>query len=200
MAVFRRRNNQTNVPAEIQEYYQTERRERAGVAWLLALGTLLITVLLAVGLFFGSRWVYRKVVKNDKPNTSESADQEKQEQQPEQQPAANNSQANQQAEADRKKAEEEKKKQDEAKKQADAKAAEEKKKKDEEAKKQAEAQHHQTAAPTPAPSSQQVAGSQTGNNIPNTGAEDTLAIFMVLVIAGYLIHRILINASSDKRR
>ncbi|HTE57431.1 MAG TPA: hypothetical protein VK694_01715 [Verrucomicrobiae bacterium] len=192
MAVFRRRNNQTNVPAEIQEYYQTERRERAGVAWLLALGTLLVTVLLAVGLFFGSRWVYRKVAKNDKPNTSESADQEKQEQQP----VANNSQA----EADRKKAEEEKKKQEEAMKQADAKAAEEKKKKDEEAKKQAEAQRQQTPAAAPAPSPQQVAGTQTRSNIPNTGAEDTLAIFMILVIAGYLIHRILINASSDKRR
>src|SRR6266545_4403999 len=119
MAVFRRRNNQTNVPAEIQEYYQTERRERAGVAWLLALGTLLVTVVLAVGLFFGSRWVYRKVAKNEKPKTAKTDDKAHKDTQSQQQPAAtNNSQANQQAEADRKAAEE-KQKQADAKKEAD---------------------------------------------------------------------------------
>jgi len=37
-----------------------------GVAWLLALATLVTTVLLATGLFFGGRWAYRKVVKQDK--------------------------------------------------------------------------------------------------------------------------------------
>lgn len=59
---FSRNNNVDNVPQEIQEYYQSERRERTGVAWLLALGTLLVTVALATALFFGGRWVYRKVV------------------------------------------------------------------------------------------------------------------------------------------
>lgn len=58
---FRRNKDQTDVPAEIQEYYQTERRERTGVAWLLALGTLLVTVGLATLLFFGGRWLYRTV-------------------------------------------------------------------------------------------------------------------------------------------
>lgn len=55
-----------NLPTEIKEYYQTERRERVGVAWLLALGTLLLTLILATGLFFGGRWVYRKIAGTDK--------------------------------------------------------------------------------------------------------------------------------------
>lgn len=56
---------QYQVPAEIQDYYQAERRERTGVAWLMATGTLIVTILLAVGLFFGGRWIYRKVKGND---------------------------------------------------------------------------------------------------------------------------------------
>lgn len=58
---FNRRKNQSSVPDEIQEYYQSERRERTGIAWLLALGTLIVTVILAVILFFGGRWIYRTV-------------------------------------------------------------------------------------------------------------------------------------------
>jgi len=41
------------VPKEVKEFYQAERRERVGVAWLLALATLITTVLVAFGLFFG---------------------------------------------------------------------------------------------------------------------------------------------------
>lgn len=58
---FKRKNkqNQTEVPQEVQEYYQSERRERTGIAWLLALATLAVTVVLAIILFFGGRWLYR---------------------------------------------------------------------------------------------------------------------------------------------
>lgn len=49
------------VPEEIQDYYAAERRGRTGIAWLLALATLLTTLALAAALFFGGRWVYRKV-------------------------------------------------------------------------------------------------------------------------------------------
>jgi cytoskeletal protein RodZ len=69
----RKKNNSTNtVPPEVQEYYQTERRKRVGVAWLLAIGTLLITMALALALFFGGRWIYRTVRKHDKKNTGTS--------------------------------------------------------------------------------------------------------------------------------
>jgi hypothetical protein len=70
------RRNQTeaeNLPTEIKEYYQTERRERVGVAWLLALGTLVLTLILATGLFFGGRWAYRKLAGSDnKPETAQT--------------------------------------------------------------------------------------------------------------------------------
>lgn len=67
---FNRRNKATTeVPPEIQEYYHAEQRERVGVAWLLALGTLVVTILLALGLFYGGRWTYRKIA-NNKPATT----------------------------------------------------------------------------------------------------------------------------------
>lgn len=74
---FKRKNNDSAVPAEIQNYYQTEPRTRSGVAWLLALGTLVITLVVALGLFFGGRFVYRKIAnKNTTPVTTQQADTE----------------------------------------------------------------------------------------------------------------------------
>lgn len=59
---FRRKPEESDtVPAEIQEYYDAERRERRGLAWLLAAGTLLVTIGIVVGLFYGGRWAYRQV-------------------------------------------------------------------------------------------------------------------------------------------
>ncbi len=68
---FRRNKDVSDVPAEFKEYYQTERRERTGMAWLLALGTLLITITLATLLFFGGRWLYRTVTNNDDNQNTE---------------------------------------------------------------------------------------------------------------------------------
>ncbi len=66
MAFFKRKKQNTDVlPAEVREYYQSERRERAGVAWLLALGTLLLTFVIAAALFFGGRWLYNTIFNND---------------------------------------------------------------------------------------------------------------------------------------
>lgn len=59
----------TDVPEEVKEYYESSSRERVGIAWLLGLGTLLVTVILALGLFFGGRWAYRKVTKPDQKPT-----------------------------------------------------------------------------------------------------------------------------------
>lgn len=70
---FRRNTDISNVPAEIQEYYQTERRERTGVAWLLALGTLIITIGLATLLFFGGRWLYRTIADRDDDKTDNTS-------------------------------------------------------------------------------------------------------------------------------
>src|SRR5690606_28125129 len=76
---FNRNRNVDGVPAEIQEYYQTERRERTGVAWLLALGTLIITVGLAGLLFFGGRWIYRTVANNNDDSTETTSQTEQSE-------------------------------------------------------------------------------------------------------------------------
>lgn len=63
---FRRGNDsQNDLPKEVQEYYQNEKRQRRGVAGLLAIGTLLATVVLALGLFFGGRWLYRSLSDRD---------------------------------------------------------------------------------------------------------------------------------------
>lgn len=60
--------DQTEVPQEIQEeYYQTEHRERPGIAWLLAFGTLIATIAVAAGIFFGGRLAYRTFVDSDDP-------------------------------------------------------------------------------------------------------------------------------------
>lgn len=87
MAIFKRKP-QANVPVEIQEYYQTERRERAGVAWLLALGTLVMTVVLAAAIFYGGRWAYRAAFVKDKPTQIAGVDQ-KQDDKPEEKPVQN---------------------------------------------------------------------------------------------------------------
>lgn len=49
------------VPTEVQQYYNESGRNNQAKAWLLAVGTLLITVAIALGLFFAGRFVYRAV-------------------------------------------------------------------------------------------------------------------------------------------
>lgn len=66
MKLFGRKKKVDAVPEEVREYYQAERRERTGLAWLLAAGTLVVTLILAGGIYFGGRWVYRTVTNDDK--------------------------------------------------------------------------------------------------------------------------------------
>lgn len=58
-------------PPEVQDYYQSEHRDRSWLAWVLGIGTLLATILVVLGLFYGGRWVYRKVKPQDNPNTAQ---------------------------------------------------------------------------------------------------------------------------------
>jgi cytoskeletal protein RodZ len=64
---FQKNKAEEQLPSEVQDYYQAEKREKQSLAWLLALGTLVVTVALALGVFFGGRWVYRKIA--NKPST-----------------------------------------------------------------------------------------------------------------------------------
>ncbi len=53
MALLRRnKTTAPDMPPEVDDYYQAEKRDRKGAAWLLGLGALLVTVALVLGLFF----------------------------------------------------------------------------------------------------------------------------------------------------
>lgn len=67
-----RRKEKVILPEEVNQYYQSQRRERVGVAIVLGVVALVITLLIAAALFFGGRFVYRKITGNDqKPTTSQ---------------------------------------------------------------------------------------------------------------------------------
>ncbi|MBP6962755.1 hypothetical protein KBB49_04425 [Candidatus Saccharibacteria bacterium] len=58
MAIFKRRKNQT--VAELEEYYASK-QTRTSIAWVMAVVSLLITILVVSALFFGGRWIYRSL-------------------------------------------------------------------------------------------------------------------------------------------
>ena len=68
MALFNRNKTKATVLPELEKYYDAERRERSGLAWILALVSIAGVVLVLIGLFFGGRWIYRNL-KNDKKPT-----------------------------------------------------------------------------------------------------------------------------------
>jgi cytoskeletal protein RodZ len=73
MGLFRRKKtvNTDNTPDDVQNVYATEKRERSGVAWMLGLLTLVLTVLFTFIIFFGGRWVWQTLTgsRNDTPET-----------------------------------------------------------------------------------------------------------------------------------
>lgn len=66
MALFNRKKKNSVVLPEIEKYYEAERRERSGLAWILAAVSVAGVVLLLLGLFFGGKWAYHRV-KSNKP-------------------------------------------------------------------------------------------------------------------------------------
>ena len=74
---FKRQKNttETGMPAEVQEYYKSERRDRKGMAWILAVVTLIVTFAIAAALFFGGRWAYRAIFDNNDDSTSQTQEQ-----------------------------------------------------------------------------------------------------------------------------
>lgn len=69
MPLFKKNKQTTTAIPELQEYYASKNKENAGRAWLLAFGSLLLTSAVIVGLFLGGRWLYRTVTKEDTPTT-----------------------------------------------------------------------------------------------------------------------------------
>lgn len=64
MALFGRKKQDAVLP-EVDKYYEGERRDRAGLAWLLALVSVAIVALVLVGAFLAGRWVYRQIASDD---------------------------------------------------------------------------------------------------------------------------------------
>jgi len=79
---FNRKKQDDTLPEEVKEFYESGRKERSGMAWLMALGTLIVTVVLALLLFYGGRWVYNKLAGNDEPENqpTETSEQTQQQQ------------------------------------------------------------------------------------------------------------------------
>ncbi|MCX6727421.1 MAG: hypothetical protein NTX11_01240 [Candidatus Saccharibacteria bacterium] len=63
MKLFKRKTPITNpyMPPEVQAYAASEHRERMGMAWIVGIVSLIVSTILLVSLFFGGRWVYRKI-------------------------------------------------------------------------------------------------------------------------------------------
>jgi len=89
MAFWNRDKNKKAVLPELEWYYDGERKDKSRTAWLLALVTILGAVLLLLGLFFGGRYVYRQINKDDKKpaaTQNEGEGEEKPAQTPEDEP------------------------------------------------------------------------------------------------------------------
>lgn len=152
MALFRRnKTDQAGMPTEVQDYYKAEGRQRSGLAWLLALGTLLVTVVVVLGLFMGGRWAFRKLKNNDKPA-----------------PVAV---------------------QTDKTKDGGTKPAETTPDGDAPATSPAQTPPATTTSPAPAGSSTTAPSSTKNSNLPSTGPEDTLAIFVAVAVLAYIGHR-----------
>lgn len=83
MKLFSRRKPADNtLPPEIQAYAVAEQRERRGMAWIVGIMSLLVTLLVLAVLFLGGRWVYRKINPQDTPSVKTSQDQAKEQQKP----------------------------------------------------------------------------------------------------------------------
>lgn len=63
MAILNRRKNQTI--AELEDYYANN-KTRSGMAWAMAMFSLVLTIIVVSVLFFGGRWGYRKITNDDK--------------------------------------------------------------------------------------------------------------------------------------
>lgn len=64
-----RKKQEDILPDEVDKYYQSQKRARIGTAWMLGFLTLIVTLAIALGLYYGGRYVYREVI--DSEDTSE---------------------------------------------------------------------------------------------------------------------------------
>lgn len=77
-----RKKDDSVLPSEVDEYYNSELKTRRGSSLLMALLALAVTLIVAAGLFFGVRAIYR-AVNDDGPATVDTVNPENEEQKPE---------------------------------------------------------------------------------------------------------------------
>lgn len=162
------------MPPEIQQYYKAERRERTGVAWLLAIGTLLITIAIIVGLFLGGRWLYRKATHKSTSSTTSQTNsgnsQQKNTNKPAQGSGSGSSSGGTLSSGT--------------------------------SNGSGTSSGNKTAPSTPVPTPGAAGSVTTGGvvpptaartSIPNTGPGDTIAIFFAVSATGYAVHRLVLS-------
>lgn len=64
MALFKRKKKESVLP-EVDKYYEAERRDRTGLAWLLAFVSIILVALFIIIVFFAGRWAYRAIFDNN---------------------------------------------------------------------------------------------------------------------------------------
>jgi len=70
VAIFNKKSPEEKTITELEEYY-SGKKNRPIMAWIMAIISLLITVAVVSGLFFGGRWVYQKIAhRNDTKQTT----------------------------------------------------------------------------------------------------------------------------------
>jgi cytoskeletal protein RodZ len=174
MAFWNRKNDTTGVPQEVQEYYQTAKRERAGVAWLLAIATLIVTVLLALAIFFAGRWLWRTVTNNDDKSATQTTQTEQRED--------DKSSADDRNNTGSARPEQPSNDQDRTSQNNDSEAP--RSEGDEPA-----VLPGDRAEPTDESNDLVATTPRTGDAIPETGPGNTLAVFIAVTVLGYLAHR-----------
>ena len=60
------------MPQEVEEYYKERRKAQSVVPFLLMLATLIVTLALSFGIFYGGKWAYKKIKGNNNTATTET--------------------------------------------------------------------------------------------------------------------------------
>ncbi|MBW3568788.1 hypothetical protein KY385_01535 [Candidatus Parcubacteria bacterium] len=71
-----RKKDDSVLPSEVDEYYKTELKNRRSSSVFMALLALIITLIIAAGLFYGIRTIYRTLNKEDSNTTTQQTGKE----------------------------------------------------------------------------------------------------------------------------